>query len=112
MNCSPLANYLRAHRKRSGLSQAELAFLLAIRSPSEISRYEHGQQTPKLRKLLAYQFLFQTPIREMYDGVSVEVEREMSIRVELLIQELSKNGGRLAKRKIAALQSCLDRLAA
>jgi transcriptional regulator with XRE-family HTH domain len=109
MNSSPLSNYLRTYRKRAGLSQKELAFLLGNESAAEISRYEHGRQTPKLGKLLAYEYLFQTPIRKVYDGVSVEVEHEIRDRVRQLIKKLQPQcRDLLIARKIEILKSCLE----
>src|SRR5437867_3300702 len=64
MPSSRLTNYLRMYRKRAHLSQDEVAFLLGSRSGARVSRYERCRQTPNLRTLLAYEFLFRTPIRE------------------------------------------------
>lgn len=110
MASSPLANYLRRYRRRSGLSQEELAFLLGIKSGAEISRYEHSCQTPKLQKLVAYEYLFRTPIRKLYDGASVEVEIEVKARVRMLIKKLlTQSEDRVIARKIEFLKSCLER---
>ena len=43
---SYLHNYLRTYRKRAGLSQAEVAFLLGCHSGAKVSRYEHAARRP------------------------------------------------------------------
>ncbi len=39
MTSHKLANYLRAYRKRSGLSQSEVAYLLGCKNGAQVSRY-------------------------------------------------------------------------
>ncbi len=90
MSPSPLPNYLRAHRKRTGLSQKEVSFLVGSDSEARISRHERRKQTPALRTLLAYEILFGTPIRELYSGVAWEVEKSLKQRIRLLLKKLAK----------------------
>ncbi len=110
MPCSPLPNYLRTHRKRLGLSQRDVAFLLGSKDGAHVCRCERSAQTPNLRTLLAYEILFQTPIRELYDGVRCELEEEIVERAELLLDQLiRKGGGKRTARKIEALRVLLNR---
>src|SRR5437879_2490611 len=53
-----LHNYLLTHRKRSGLSQDEVAFLLGRRSGTKVSRHESFARMPGPRTLLAYEAIF------------------------------------------------------
>lgn len=69
MSIEKLFNYLRAFRKRSGLSQEELALLFGVESGSVIWNYEHGRRLPSLVNLLAYEFVFQTSGRELFAGL-------------------------------------------
>jgi transcriptional regulator with XRE-family HTH domain len=102
----PLTNYLRTHRKRAGLSEDDVAFLLGSKSGARISRYEQGRQTPRLKTLLAFELLFHTPIRDLYSGMSQEVERDLRQQARLLIRKLSAAGqARLTVYKIAALRA-------
>ena len=41
-----LENYLRTYRRRAGLSQDEMAFLLGTKSGTKVSRYEHRLVPP------------------------------------------------------------------
>ena|ERR1051326_350995 len=106
MVSKPLPNYLRTCRKRAHLSEKEVAFLLGSKSGARISRYEHGRQAPNLNTLLAFELLFHTPVRDLYGGVSQEVEQGLRRRVRLLVRKLSTAGqGRLTAFKIAALRA-------
>jgi DNA-binding XRE family transcriptional regulator len=112
MHSSPLPNYLRTHRKRLGLSQRDVAFLLKSKDGARICRCERSRQTPHLKTLLAYEILFQTPIRDLYAGVRCEVEEGIMERAQLLLEQvLRKTRGKRIARKIATLQVLLSRRA-
>ena len=66
-----LPNYLRTHRKRAGLSQDEVAFLLGCRSGAKVSRYERLARRLSLETAFAYEALFGVPARELFAGVGV-----------------------------------------
>jgi transcriptional regulator with XRE-family HTH domain len=74
---TPLVNYLRAHRKRAGLSQNELAFLLGYGSPDAISKHELFASVPPLIMALAYQTIFQVPLSELFLGLREAVEHSV-----------------------------------
>jgi transcriptional regulator with XRE-family HTH domain len=64
-----LENYLRTYRKRSGLSQDEMAFLLGCQNGTKVSRYERFARKPNLETLFAYEVVFGAPARELFAGV-------------------------------------------
>ena len=66
MASSQLPNYLRTHRKRLGLSQDEVAYLLGAESGAKASRYERFSREPGFRTALACEAVFQRPIRELF----------------------------------------------
>ena len=74
MSSTKLSNYLRTYRKRTGLSQDEVAFLLGWNSPAHLSRYEHFSRVPALRTALALAVIFQTSARELFAGEYQKVE--------------------------------------
>jgi transcriptional regulator with XRE-family HTH domain len=80
-------NHLKKHRRRLGLSQAELAYLLGVGSGTKICRYERFLLEPKLRTVLAYEILFQKPARELFAGLYVEIEAQVRRRAALLGQQ-------------------------
>ncbi len=89
MPVSKLPNYLRAHRKRAGLSQEQVTFLLGCRSGAKVSRYEHFARVPSLRVALAFEVIFHTPARELFAGIFQEVERATERRARLLARRIA-----------------------
>ena len=94
-----LPNYLRMHRKRMGLSQKDVAYLLGCRSGAKVSRYERFAREPTLRTAIACEAVFNTPIRKLFAGVYEEVERAVERRARVLARRLAapKAKGRHSK---------------
>ena len=84
-----LDNYLRMYRRRSGLSQDEVASLLGAGSGTLVSRYERGRRRPNFETALAYQAIFGVPARELFGGIFESVEREVRKRAHRLARTLS-----------------------
>jgi transcriptional regulator with XRE-family HTH domain len=97
-----LDNYLRAYRKRSGLSQDEVAYLLGSHSGTKVSRYERGGRLPNLDTALAYDFIFRAPARVLFAGRQQRVERSILRRVARL-QDRLETKGQPSPRKLQAL---------
>ena len=104
-----LDNYLRAHRKRSALTQDEVAFLLGSKSGTKVSRYEQFRRLPTLQTALALEILFEAPARELFAGLYRRIERATTSRAEELILKLhSDRPDRVTERKLVSLRSvCL-----
>jgi transcriptional regulator with XRE-family HTH domain len=73
-NENRLVNYVRAHRKRAGLSQLELALILGYRNEGVISRHELFRSVPPLLMALGYEVVFQTSVSELFPGLRETVE--------------------------------------
>ena len=104
MSRTKLNNYLRAYRKRSGLSQDEVAYLLGSQTGSKVSRYEHGRR-PSLDTALAYEVifrLFDIPTRELFAGRYQKVESSIRRRAARL-QERIHARPKLSSRKVETL---------
>jgi transcriptional regulator with XRE-family HTH domain len=96
-----LDNYLRTHRRRAGISQAEMAaFLLGTHDGTKVSRYERFARTPGLETALAYEAIFGISVRELFAGVYQRVERVARRRAQLL----QKRIGPVASERIAKLK--------
>lgn len=80
MSTSSINNYLRTYRKRAGLTQGEVAFLLGCKDAGQVSRYERSRWLPTLRTALACASILQTPLEKLFAGVQQEVDREASER--------------------------------
>ena len=101
-----LPNYLRTHRKRYGLSQAEVTYLLGEKSQAVVSRHEQFQRAPSLKDALAYQALFGTPVAELFAGMYQQAERETSRRARIFANKLKKGKPeRLRARKADLLRA-------
>lgn len=104
-----LNNYLRAYRKRAGLSQDDVAFLLGYKSGAQVSRYERGARKPTLENALTFEAILSVPVRELFAGRYEKVARAVSRRAAKLVERLKApetgavRAGRL--RTVAALRS-------
>jgi len=84
MSTRLLPNYLRSHRKRLGLSQDELAFLLGSQSGAKVSRYESFTRVPSLETALALEIILKKPARELFGGLCRDLEVKVARRAALL----------------------------
>ena len=84
MTSLQLPNYLRANRKRLALSQDEVAFLLGTQSGAKVCRYERFVREPSLATALAYEAIYQRPVRELFGGLYQRIEREVAARAKTL----------------------------
>ena len=82
MATSRLNNYLRTHRKHSGLSQSELSFLVRLKNKSELSRYERNIRVPSLRTALACQELYGVAVSDLFAGLSDSVASDTRARMK------------------------------
>jgi transcriptional regulator with XRE-family HTH domain len=101
MASSQLPNYLRAHRKRLGLSQDEVAYLLGAESGAKACRYERFSREPGFRTALACEAVFQRPIRELFAGLYEQIEREVAGRAKKLVLKTGqmKPGKQTARKR-------------
>lgn len=94
MTNSSCDNYLRAHRKKSGLSQNEVAIILGCDDGGVVSRHEHSRNFPPLPFAVAYEVMFHAPISEIFRGLHETVERTVEGRLSDLERELEGRDGR------------------
>lgn len=104
-----LPNYLLVYRKRLGLSQKEVAFLLGSRNSSQPSRYEHFSRMPTLRTALALAVIFQASVYELFLGECEKAANTVCRQAKRLRSRLitQSPGGRTA-RKLAGLKMILS----
>ena len=97
-----LPNDTWRHRKRHGLTQDEMAFLLGSKDGSAVSHVERGAREPSLRAALACEVMFGVPARELFPGIYEEVEQELKTRAQALSERSKNSTSRLAwyKRKL------------
>ena len=103
---SKLNNYLRTHRKRAGLSQDEVAYLLGCQGGAKVSRYERFARQPPLQTALAYEAIFGVPVRELFAGLFHRVEGPIVRRAQSLARKLhTAKPDRLTTRKLQVLRA-------
>ncbi|MFI5093755.1 MAG: helix-turn-helix transcriptional regulator [Candidatus Acidiferrales bacterium] len=79
-----LPNYLRAYRKRCGLSQEDLAYLVKLTDKSAWSNLERFRRQPSLRTALACEEVFGVPASQLFAGTKVSASRETTRRMRVL----------------------------
>jgi DNA-binding XRE family transcriptional regulator len=109
MTFIPLQNYLRTYRRRSFLSQDEVAFLLGAKTGTQVTRHEGSDRIPKMETALGYEVLFGVPLRELFASEAHKVETIIRQRLPELIREVEEKGE--SEEKLAFLRSLSDRLA-
>lgn len=91
----PAASRLQSHRRKSGLTQRELAGIIGVANDVQIFRHESGVSIPPLTVALAYSILFQVPISEifpsLYEAVSENIEATLT-EFEQRLQQSSTKG--------------------
>jgi transcriptional regulator with XRE-family HTH domain len=103
-------NYLRANRKRLGLSQHEVAYLLGVESGAKVCRHERFAREPCLEALLAYEAIFQRPIRELFAGLFQRIEEKVVTRArKLRLRTINKKSTLRIARKREILQEIAAR---
>jgi len=102
MTSQSAGNYLRTHRKRSGLSQHEVAGVLGIDNGGMVCRYELGRHLPPLLVALALEALFRVPISQLFRGLGETVEQSVEDRLLSLETELQSRSGKGPQAAITA----------
>jgi transcriptional regulator with XRE-family HTH domain len=97
-----LANYIRAYRKKSGLSQREVAYLLGCDTGAQVSRYERRRRMPPAQTALACQAVFGTPVADFFAGSYETAAKEVKRRAQKLGLELQKSTGKRKGSSVAA----------
>ena len=101
---SKLPNYLRTCRKKSYLSQDEVAFLLGCRSGAKVSKYEKFHRKPVLETALAYEILLNKPIGKLFPGICSKIEHDVIKRARVLARRLQdEKPTRVIKKKLGTL---------
>jgi transcriptional regulator with XRE-family HTH domain len=103
-------SYLRTFRRRSGLTQAEVAFLPGVHSGAKVSRYERLSRRPSFQTALGLQAIFGIPAETLLPAISAQVERKIMARAHLLSRRLERHSDSArTKRKIRFLTSVTAR---
>src|SRR5205085_9867535 len=77
----PFPNRLWRARKRCGLGQKQVAFLIE-KTIDEVSRYERGLHLPELQTLLALEIVYGMPLRLLFRELYEQVRAQITERIE------------------------------
>lgn len=90
MSHTPLTTYLRMYRRRTGLSQEDVSYLLGVVCGTNVSRHEVGGRIPVLETALAYEIIFRASVRDLYEGDFRRIESLIRRRAEGLSAFLAR----------------------
>jgi transcriptional regulator with XRE-family HTH domain len=76
-----MASHVRTYRKKSGLTQLDLARLLGHGSIGRVSRHERGITLPSLPAALGYEAIFGIPISELFPAIHETVAKSVGVRL-------------------------------
>lgn len=101
------------YRKKSRLTQNDLASILDLGDYSNVSRWEHGQRQPSIETLLTYHLLFDLPIELLFERQKLELAESVIARSRSLLEKLQAElaGDKLPQR-MGFLSAAIARLSA
>lgn len=101
------ASYLRSLRRKSTLSQEDVAFLLGTFAGTRVTRHETGECIPPLKIALAYEVIFGAGIADIYEGDVPAIAKGICKRAQKLHESLAH---RLTDPLRAEKRAFLERL--
>src|SRR5581483_5682094 len=78
---NPFPNQLWRARKRRGLEQKQVAYLIE-KTTVAVSRYEHGIHLPDLQTLLALEIIYGTPLRLLFPELYEQIHARIAERIK------------------------------
>jgi transcriptional regulator with XRE-family HTH domain len=103
-------SFVRAYRRRWGLTQAELAQLLGITASTSVSRMERSMRQPTSSILIACSILFGVPATELFAWMYESAEEAVAAAAKDLCDALEGETGERARRKREFLKAVLVRV--
>ena len=104
-------SYLRPLRRRWGLSQKELAFLIGAKTATPVARIEGLKQRPSMAVGLAIELIFDTSTKALFPSFIEEIREGVHRRATDLYEELQGQRSRVTRTKLDFLEIILIRTA-
>ena len=82
---------MRILRRRLGLTQRELAYVIGYKSDSQISHIENGSRTPQLAEVLMMELVFGVPAVTIFPEIRSAVGTGVSHRVREIMADLPES---------------------
>jgi transcriptional regulator with XRE-family HTH domain len=92
-------NYLRTYRKKFGLTQRQLSFLLGLNSGCRISILENGRRFPNIREIIIFSKLFDRPLSALWPWWIAEYENVLDLRISKLVDDLQRSQVRSNRKR-------------
>jgi transcriptional regulator with XRE-family HTH domain len=106
---SIIVTYLRRERRKWGLTQRELAFLVGCKSRAQISALENGTMRPTAEQLLLFQLLFGMTAAQLFPQLARGSEQHLLQSARTMIASLEPASTLRAKRKQLLLRQTFTR---
>ena len=81
---------MRVLRRRLGLTQRELAYVIGYKSDSQISHIENGSRTPQLAEVLMIELVFGIPAVTIFPQIRLAVGTQIGHRVKRIMADLGE----------------------
>ncbi len=108
---NPAYHNLRVFRKKSCLSQEDIAMLLGTKDISQICRLEISPMNPQIELFLLYHLLFNIPAEDFFTEQKNIIRNRLLIRIPNIIDELKcLKSSRMVEEKIKFLTDVLNNL--
>lgn len=91
MDARRLKNCLRTCRRRLGLTQTQLAFVLNLKSRARVTLLEQGRTAPSAMECLIFQKLFRRSAAELWPSWTAMIARDVDARIRHLQGELGRD---------------------
>ena len=104
-----LRTYLRTLRRRWGLTQRELAFLIGVRGGDHVSRLEQLKRLPSFAAAIACIIIFDASPSTLFPGLFKDIEESVLERTTELYNKLQGDSSKRARKKLDFLEEVLKR---
>lgn len=111
MTLPTVATSLRFHRRRSGLTQREVANIICLVNEHQVSRHERATGQPSFLTAVAYEILFRAPLSQLFPGVYETVAINIEAQLASMHQKLEESPAKGREAGVIAhkLQWMLER---
>jgi len=103
-------NYLKSCRKKAGLSQSDISYIIGKPSLSIISKMEDGLKIADVETSFYLSMLYQKPICELFEKLHEDCTFELLRRVDLLLGEYSKSTDEKDRIKVNFLEHVIGNI--
>lgn len=99
-----MGSYLRYHRKKSGLSQKELADIVGSVGEQQVARHENFKATPSIIAAIGYEVALKVSIAKLFPGLYETIQQGVEERLSEMEARLERLIPKGRKRDVAAHQ--------